>query len=123
MPTGLRWYAAVSAAAVGDTMSPVTPVSTLGRAVHGSLSVSVAVSGSTTSIAVSGMRTDPLYGDAFCRSRLNFTAAASNGVPSWNVMPSFSVNVQLNRSSDSVRASARSGCGVPSSGVIEKRVS
>src|SRR5262245_17814612 len=60
VPTGLREKFAASAAAVGDTITPTMKASVDGNAVHGSLTLSVSVSGSTTSTAVSGSRLEPL---------------------------------------------------------------
>ena len=62
------------------------------------------------------------FGSVRARSRLNFTAAASSGVPSWNLMPLFSVSVNVCGSVNS-HDLASPGTGVSVSGSKEISVS
>ena len=111
MPTGLR-SSDLAAIAFGEAISPSIPASTSGSAVHGPARWSTTFIGSAGSTVtdVTGMKLGPLYGEAFCASRLAFTALPSNAVPSWNFTPGRTSRVQLNRSADSVgRAVSNSG--------------
>ena len=82
VPTGLRFTFSGSAADAGETMTPLMPDNTFGNAVQATANVIFTVIGSTTSTAVMFFSPAPLYAETRWRSRLNLTAAASNGVPS-----------------------------------------
>ena len=93
MPTGCSPSATGSAAAVGDTIIPARSPRICTSELSGRLRLMRTCVGSTTStdsiidrsaFTVDVSRLTP-------RSRLTLTAAASNGVPSWNVTPSRSV--------------------------------
>src|SRR2546422_471263 len=75
------------------------------------------VSRSTTSARSSGPRKarleEPPAEPSRIRSRVNLTAGASKGVPSWNFTPSRSLNVQVFPSGDVSQAVARSGRAAP----------
>ena len=53
-------------------------------------------------------------GPVLTKSMFAFTASASNGAPSWNVTPSWSVNVIVMPSSDTSHPSASHGTKLPS---------
>src|SRR5882762_11191006 len=67
-----------------------------GNALHGTLVVTLSVSESTTSMAVTFMKTNTKSGLSLRKwSRLSLTVCASSGDPSWNLMPERNVIVQL----------------------------
>jgi hypothetical protein len=47
----------------------------------------VTVSGPVTWMLSTGWNAGPVRSDAFCFSKLSWSAAAFSGVPSWNAMP------------------------------------
>ena len=87
-PTGLRSNSAPAAcAAFGDTIMPARSERIAGSAVSGLLSFTVTCNGPVTATDAM-LDTSALMFDRWSerlRSRLNFTASASSGVPSWKV--------------------------------------
>ena len=82
--------------AVGEIIAADGWASTLMNGENGSLSVTRAVVGSTTSVLATRLNSTKrlsLLAGSVTRSRLALTALASNVVPSWNFTPFFSLNV------------------------------
>src|SRR5712691_10808893 len=92
-------------AAAGDTMPDVVHVRALMNGAEGRWSVTFTVVGSTASISLSGYgaRIGTRTPGSLRRSRFHLTAFASNGVPSWKVMPVRSLNVYWVPSGETVQ--------------------
>ena len=86
-PTGLRSNSAPACAAFGETIMPARSEKIAGNAVSGFFSFSVTCKGPVTSTEAMLATSDLMLErwSARLRSRLNFTASASNGAPSWKV--------------------------------------
>ena len=117
VPTGCDPSASGSAAAVGDTIIPGRSARICTSELSGRLRAMRTCVGSTTStdsiIERSAFTVD--VSSVMARSRFALTAAASNGVPSWNVTPSRSVSSSVCGSGDD-HSVASPGSGVRSIG-------
>lgn len=99
MPTGARSTFASGSppSALGETIMPARSDRISGSAVSGALRRMVTVVGSVASTSAM-LATSRLMLEICAvrlRSRLNFTASASKGVPSWKVAPSTSFSTSV----------------------------
>ena len=98
--------------AVGETSAPETCASEFGICANGADRRMTTVPASGVSTPATGSHSGRLVGLrclSISRSRLNFTAATSTGVPSWNLASARSFNVQDFRSAAIVKLSASCG--------------
>jgi hypothetical protein len=98
VPTGFCMRSPYCSTAVGLSIAALMWASAARKAPYGAVVVMRSVRSSTTSIVATGAsrlaRGEPVAG-SLMRSKVCLTAAASKGVPSWNVMPARSVKIQV----------------------------
>src|SRR5690606_27400910 len=111
----------VPATTAGAAMVPTWVVSTWGNVDHGVAVVTTTVDASAAATDSTGARRAAASGAARWASRLVTTAAASRGVPSWNVTPSRSRIVQTVWSALPSTDSASSGVGTSSTSRTRSR--
>ena len=124
MPVPTGWASTVgSAIDAGLIIAPAAPENTAGSVASGLARCSSTVCGSTATTSAmrarSAFELDP--SSVWDRSMLAFTAAASNGVPSWNVTSSRRSNVSVVPSGEYSQAVARPGTSEPSGAVWTRR--
>jgi len=107
VPTGCSpYWAPHFRTAVGDEMKPGPSVNQASSGVNGPVRSRATAEGLTTRTALMDARparnAEPFAGLRI-RSMLNLTAAASNGVPSWNRTPRCSCNVTRVPSGETVQ--------------------
>ena len=122
VPTG-AWSRSGLSNAAGLIIMPGRSESTSGSWAPLPPRLRVTVSGSTTSTDVMTARSEATAepSTVWPRSMFAFTASASNGVPSWNVTPSRSVNVSAVPSALNSHAVASPGIGAASGELCTRR--
>src|SRR5215510_2886834 len=119
VPTGFVWTRSpLSRTALGDTMLSVPADVYARNGAYGVSKLTCTVNSSRTfapAYPASCARAPPaLNFGSTMRSKLNFTASALNGVPSWNLTSLRSLNVTLRPSLPSLHDSASHGTTLPS---------